>query len=125
MAWVNFAMFLGQLKEGNEWTDALQSVYGLSIRRLDREWRSWMPTFLEEGWKTNLLSYYDLGPGIALYEAGQFNEAAAHFTRSQELYTQLGRMNRAATAEEYLEKAERAGAAELSASGARQSLRIV
>lgn len=117
-----FAMFLGQLKEGNDWVSAMQSIYGLSARRVDREWRSWLPTFLDEGWKTNLLSFYDLGPGIALYEAGQFNDAAAHFTRSEQLYTQLGRANRAATAQEYLDKAQRAGAAELSATGARQSL---
>ncbi len=117
-----FAMFLGQLKDGNDWTDALQSVYGLSVRRIDREWRNWLPAFLEEGWKTNLLSYYDLSPGVALYEAGHFDDAAAHFTRSEELYTQLGRANRAAAALEYLEKAQRAAVAALASSGARRSL---
>jgi tetratricopeptide (TPR) repeat protein len=61
---------------------------------------------------------------VALYEAGQFEEAAAHFTRSQELYTQLGRANRAAQAAEYSDKAERARLADIEASEARASLEI-
>lgn len=118
----DFADFFSKLNAGVDWTTAMQDSFGLSMRRAERAWRSWLPSFLEEGWKTNLLSYYDLTPGIVLYEAGKFNDAVDHFTHSEALYTQLGRDSRAAAARDYLEKAQRAGEAEVDATGARQSL---
>jgi hypothetical protein len=118
----DYSRFLVALKEDTELPRALLNIYGQTERRLEEYWREWLPNFLLDGWQTNLLLYYDLSPGVALYEAGQFEEAAAHFTRSQELYFQLGRMNRAAHAGEYLDKARRAGQAEGAAAEARAAL---
>ena len=118
----DFARFLAALKDGVEWPRALLDIYGFSIKGAGQLWRQYLPEFLDGGWQTNLLTYYDLSPGVTLYDAGQFNQAAEHFARSQELYNQLGRTSRATAAGDYLLKARRAGEAEIEASGARTAL---
>ncbi len=117
-----FGRYLATLKGGEDWSSALFEVYGYSARSLDREWRNWLPTFLAGGWQTNLLTYYDLSPGIALFDGGKFDEAADHFEHSQQLYNQLGRADRAATAGDYLDKSQRASLAQAQATSARTAL---
>src|SRR5207248_1210182 len=104
----DFSTFLSTLKDDQPWPSALLIAYGKGERRLQAELRAYLSDFLSDGWQKNLLTYYDLSPGIALYQAGHFKEAAAHFTQSQALYTQLGRAARAQTAGDYLQKAQRA-----------------
>ncbi|MGA7730602.1 MAG: hypothetical protein WCD37_04955 [Chloroflexia bacterium] len=118
----DFSRFLAALKGSYDWIGSLRDVYGTGPRQLQRDWYAWLPGFLEGGWKTNLLTYYDLSPGVALFEAGHFDEAAEHFSHSYELYYQLSRTSRAAQAGEYLQKARRAGQAEIDATGARTAL---
>jgi hypothetical protein len=65
---------------------------------MEAEWRAYLPDFLAEGWRTNVLSSYDLAPGVALYDAGRYDEALDFFTRSEQLYRDLGRSDRAAEA---------------------------
>jgi hypothetical protein len=118
----DFSAFLVALKRGNPWSSALETAYGQSARRLQIEWQAYLPDFVKTGWQTNLLTYYDLGPGVALYDAGQFKQAVAHFTQSKSLYEQLGRTERAQAASDYLDKARIASDATDRAAIARTAL---
>ena len=118
----DFADFLLALQRGQPWADALSISYAQSWRPLQAAWRSYLPGFLSTGWQKNLFTYYDLSPGIALYDAGQFKQAVAHFTQSKALYEQLGRPARAQTASDYLDKARAASNAEDQATRARTAL---
>jgi Peptidase MA superfamily len=118
----DFSGFLAALKGGQSWSSALATAYGQSVRRLQTEWQAYLPDFVRTGWQKNLLTYYDLSPGIALYDAGQFKQAVAHFTQSKLLYAQLGRTARAQVASDYLDKAQSASDAEDQAAGARTAL---
>ena len=118
----DFADFLLALQRGQPWASALSLSYAQSWRPLQAAWRAYLPDFLSKGWQKNLFTYYDLSPGIALYDAGQFKQAVAHFTQSKALYEQLGRPTRAQTASDYLDKARTASNAEDQATRARSAL---
>jgi hypothetical protein len=118
----DFADFLLALQRGEPWASALSLAYAQSWRPLQAAWRSYLPDFLSTGWQKNLFTYYDLSPGIALYDAGQFKQAVAHFSQSKALYEQLGRPTRAQAASDYLDKARSASNAEDQATRARSSL---
>ena len=117
-----FARFMTGLRDGATWTGALQSAYGKAVDNLEAEWRDYLPGFLKDGWQQNLLAAYDLSPGVALYQAGHFQEAKDHFALSQKLYTDLGRTERAGEATAYLAKADKAQGAADQATQARKSL---
>lgn len=117
-----FSRFLGELKRGVDYKEALHVAYGVPIDELERQWREYLPQFLKEGWRTNTLNAYDLSPGMALYNAGRFKEAQQHFTRSEQLFTDLARTEKAKEAADYRLKAEKAVMASEVAGRARQAL---
>jgi hypothetical protein len=117
-----FAYFLKTLGYNIGFEDALYMAYSVPMEDLDRQWREYLPHFLKEGWQTNILQANDLSTGIALYDAGRFTEAREQLTRSERLYTDLGRETDAEQAGDYRERAERAERASQSASSARQML---
>jgi hypothetical protein len=121
-----FGRFLENLSDGsnvgNNWSRAFRSAYRKSLPEIEQEWREYLPTFLKDGWQTNVLAAYDLSPGVALYEAGHFDEAKEHFAKSKALYEDLGREERAQAASDYLDKAEAATQADREAVQARQAL---
>jgi hypothetical protein len=118
-----FGKFIADIRSGEPWQRVIQLVYGKRLNVLEQEYReSFLPEFLREGWKENVLLAYDLSPGLAYYEAGHFAEARAHFERSEELYRDLGRTERADAAATYLANAIRAEEATAGAGEARKSL---
>lgn len=117
-----FGRFMSDLSEGISWKSALQDAYEKPVTALEAEWREYLPTFLKDGWQQNLLTAYDLSPGVAFYDAGHFTEAREHFTKSQKLYADLGRAERADAAAALLAKAEKAEGALNLAGEARKSL---
>jgi hypothetical protein len=117
-----FARFMSGLRDGVRWERALSEAYGKPISQLETEWRAYLPGFLKDGWQQNLLTAYDLSPGVALYDAGQFKEAREHFALSEKLYADLGRADRQSEAADYLAKAKKAETAADQATQARTSL---
>lgn len=117
-----FSRFLAELKFEPDFTSAMAYVYGLPIELLEQEWREYLPGFLTDGWKQNLLTAYDMAPGVALYEEGRFGEAREHFTQSEKLYRDMDRITQAEEATRYKDKAEKAQQADDLAQQARQSL---
>jgi hypothetical protein len=54
---------------------ALERSYGVSPRSLEQEWRGWLPSYLEGGYRRNALSAYDLSYIEGLLSAGKYAEA--------------------------------------------------
>jgi hypothetical protein len=117
-----FAHFMSGLRAGARWERALTDAYGKPVSQLETEWHAYLPGFLKDGWQQNLLAAYDLSPGVALYDAGQFKGAKEHFALSEKLYADLGRTERHTEAAGYLAKAEKAEAGADLAAQARKSL---
>jgi hypothetical protein len=118
-----FGQFVAEIRAGEPWQRVFQLTYGKRLNEMEYEYReSFLPEFLRDGWQENVLTAYDLSPGLAYYEAGHFAEARAHFERSEELYRDLGRTERADAAAAYLANAIRAEEATAVAGAARKSL---
>jgi tetratricopeptide (TPR) repeat protein len=118
-----FGQFVAGIRSGEPWQRVMSQVYGKRVSVLESEYRDqFLPEFLREGWKENVLTAYDLSPGLAYYEAGHFTEARDHFEKSEKLYRDLGRTERAEAAAAYLANAVKAGEAKTSAADARKSL---
>jgi hypothetical protein len=117
-----FSRFLASLHDYRSWRDALNDAYGVPVDTLETEWRGYLTGFFKDGWKHNVLAAYDLAPGVALYDAGQFSDARDRFVESEKLYNDLGRTERAAEAAAYRAKAEQAEAAAVLTTEARQAL---
>ncbi|HUP27631.1 MAG TPA: peptidase MA family metallohydrolase [Chloroflexia bacterium] len=117
-----FSRFLKQLETGMYYQDALYSAYGKPINALEAEWKEYLPGFVKEGYKLNVLSASDMSPALALYQAGKFKEAGELFARSETLFTGLGRTERASEATSNRLKADKAQAAVDLSNAARQAL---
>jgi hypothetical protein len=118
----DFAGFMELLRNDVDWPRAMDSAYGKTVDQLQTEWQDYLPGFIKDGWQQNLLAAYDLSPGVALYDAGRFKEAADDFALSQKLYSGLGRADRLNEATGYLDKARKADGATTLAADARKSL---
>lgn len=117
-----FSRFLTELKFEPDLSSTLAYVYGLPIELLEQEWREYLPGFLKDGWKQNLLTAFDMAPGVALYEQGRFAEARDHFAQSEKLYRDMDRITQAEEAARYKDKADLAQQADDLSQQARQSL---
>lgn len=117
-----FSHFLGNLKDGMYYQDALNGAYGKPMDVLEAEWKEYLHGFMKEGHKLNVLAANDMAPALALYQSGRFQEAVAFFARSESLFTGLSRMEKASEATAYRVKAEQALAASELSSTARQAL---
>ncbi|HEX8218224.1 MAG TPA: hypothetical protein VF914_03310 [Chloroflexia bacterium] len=90
-----FARMMNNLRDGADLGDSIAWAYSKTTQQLEEEWRAWLPSFLDTGWRTNLLMAYDLAPAQALYDAGRFKEAEEQFTLSERLYRDLGKLEKA------------------------------
>jgi hypothetical protein len=118
----DFGRFVDDLRQGTDYAVALQAAFGQPIDVLEGQWREYLPGFLKDGWRVNVLSDYDLTPAVDLYNAGRFAEARDRFARAEALYQDLGRTTRQDEAAAYRAKAERALAATTQADEARAAL---
>lgn len=103
-----FARFVAQLRDYRPYQESLYIIYERSMDELQSEWRQWLPGFLKDGWRHNVLTAYDMTPGVDLYTAGQYAEARDRLAESETLYRDLGRTARAEEAAAYRAKAAQA-----------------
>lgn len=90
-----FSRMMTNLRDGTPLDDAVAWAYSKTTEQLEEEWLQWLPSFLDTGWRTNLLMAYDLAPAQALYDAGRFKEAEEQFALSEKLYRDLGKLIKA------------------------------
>ncbi len=117
-----FSIFLGKLNEGFYYKDALYSAYGKPMDVLESEWKEYLPEFMKESHKLNVLAASDMAPALALYQSGRFKEAEELFARSESLFSGLSRTEKASEATAYHAKAEQALNASDLGSTARKAL---
>lgn len=67
--------FLTVSARSSGYRSALERVYGVSPTDLERQWREWLPSYIDGGFRQNALSAYDLAPIEALVAAGQYADA--------------------------------------------------
>lgn len=103
-----FRQFVRTLGEGYNWPVALERAYGRSAVRLESEWRSWLPSFLDHGWRKNVLAAWDLGPALRQIAAGDYAAAEVSLEEAVRLAESLQRPARAVQARTALDQA-RAG----------------
>ncbi len=59
------------------WRQALESAFGLAPDRLEADWRAWLPSYLDGGWRRLVLSGGGSVAAVALLADGGFAAAAA------------------------------------------------
>jgi hypothetical protein len=107
-----FKRFLQELQPGGQtYREALAAAYGRSADELEAEWREYLPAYFQERWEVNLLRALDLADARTRFAAGEYEAARPLFEEAQRLHTDLGQTTRAAEAEGYLARTERAIAA--------------
>jgi hypothetical protein len=117
-----FAKFLASLEDGREFPYAIFLAYNKRMDDLEKEWREYLPAFLNEGYERNVLSAHDLSHGLALLDGGRFKEAEVHYEQARSLYGGLGRTDRAEEASRGYEKARKAREADEATNNARRQL---
>jgi hypothetical protein len=64
------------LGRGDNMDDALRTVFGQPMDRLEQAWHDYLPGFLEGRWEYNALYAFDLAPFEAALEAGAYGQVA-------------------------------------------------
>jgi hypothetical protein len=62
--------------QGQGIEDALVTVYGEPMDRLEQDWLHYLPGYLEGRWEYNALTSFDLAPFEAALEAGAYTQVA-------------------------------------------------
>jgi hypothetical protein len=67
--------FLAISAQSSGFRSALERTFGASPTTLENEWRAWLPSYLDGGYRRNALSAYDLGHVEQLLTNGQYEAA--------------------------------------------------
>jgi hypothetical protein len=65
---------VGALGQGQGIENALVTVYGEPMDRLEQDWLNYLPGYLEGRWQYNALTSFDLAPFEAALEAGAYTQ---------------------------------------------------
>jgi hypothetical protein len=60
-----------------DWREAMALAFGRPAEQLEAEWQSWLPGYLDGGWRAHALRSADLRPAEALLARGDYAGAAA------------------------------------------------
>ncbi len=67
------------------WRSALEAAYGQPPEQLEAAWRTWLPSYLDGGWRFHALYSRDLVPAEALLAQGDYEGAVAHLSSALSL----------------------------------------
>jgi hypothetical protein len=67
---------VGAIGQGQGVEQALVSVYGEPMDRLEQDWLRYLPEYLDGRWQYNALTEFDLAPFEAALEAGAYTQVA-------------------------------------------------
>lgn len=76
-SFVKLREFLDNSALASGYRSALERTYGVSPTALEAEWRAWLPSYLDGGYRFNALSAYDLTRIEGLVTAGEYAQARA------------------------------------------------
>jgi hypothetical protein len=105
--------FVGAVAVEESWREAMESAFQTSVDDLEDEWREWLPSFLDGGWRVHALYTDDLSSARAMLERGDHAGAIAQLSSALTFLTREDPAL-AAEARELLARAETAGKARAS-----------
>lgn len=125
-----FREFLAASGESSGYRSALTDTYGVSPAELETAWLAWLPTYIDGGYRHNVLSSYDLSHARKLVEAGHYGEAETELQQAIDWLTSEDRLERQssepdetlAEAETLLQRSKEGQEAERLAAAARTAL---
>ena len=68
--------FVRATADGNGYRSAFADIYGRPMDRLELEWQSYLPQYIETRWQYNALFNFDLAPFEAAIQAGAFSQVS-------------------------------------------------
>ncbi|MDW8215457.1 MAG: peptidase MA family metallohydrolase [Roseiflexaceae bacterium] len=74
-SFVKLREFVTVSARSSGYRSALERTYGVPATDLERMWREWLPSYLDGGFRHNVLTKYDLTPIKALIADGRYAEA--------------------------------------------------
>ncbi len=84
-----FGDFVAMLAEEPDWRAVLREIYGRAPNELEVQWEEALPRWTAGGWRTNLLTAFDLQPARDLIERGHYATARRELEQSLRLFTDL------------------------------------
>jgi hypothetical protein len=96
---------------GENIDDALTTVFGQPMDRLEQAWLAYLPAFLESRWRYNALYAFDLAPFEAALEAGAYAQVARGLASAVPFLELSGQYEIAEQARGLIERAEAGSAA--------------
>lgn len=100
-----FLALLDTLADGDQYSEAVNRVYGRSYAELEAEWMQALPTILAGPTPNDLLVMRELSPARRALEELRFVEAIERAGRAEAFWIDLGRPDRAAEARAIRESA--------------------
>lgn len=76
--------FLEVSARSSGYSSALERAYGVSAVLLEAEWRDWLPSYLDGGYRRSALTAYDLGFARELVAQGNYAAAAEELAQAIE-----------------------------------------
>jgi hypothetical protein len=99
------------LGQGEDIDDALTTVFGQPMDRLEQAWLAYLPSFVESRWRYNALYGFDLAPFEAALDAGAYAQVARGLAAAIPFLELSGQYEAAERARALIERAEAGSAA--------------
>lgn len=114
--------FLTITARSSGYRSALERTFGATPADLEQQWREWLPSYLEGGYRRNALTAYDLSQAQALLQQGRYAEAQAELEAAIEWLRTTNQADILEQAEALLEHSAAGQQAETLAGQARTAL---
>ena len=102
---------VGNLGQGQGVEEALVTVYGEPMDRLEQDWLRYLPEYLEGRWEYNALTQFDVAPFEAALEAGAYTQVAQGLEAVKPFLQTTGQTDALESAEALIATARRGMAA--------------
>ena len=117
-----FRTFLDVTARSSGYRSALERTYNTSPDELERQWRAWLPSYFDGGYKHNALTSYDLSRAETLLAQGRYADAQTELQTALEWLRTAEQRDTQQAAEALLVRSEQGLQAEALARDARAAL---
>lgn len=108
--------------QSSGYRSAIERTYGVAPDKLEEEWRSWLPGYLDGGYKRNAITAYDLSRAQELLNQGNYAEARSELEAAIDWLRTTDQAEVLQQAQALLERSEAGQRAEALATDARAAL---
>jgi hypothetical protein len=114
--------FLTTSASSSGYRSALERTYGVSPASLEQEWRDWLPSYLDGGYRRNALTAYDLSHVEEMLRQGRYGDAKLELEAAIEWLRTTSQADTLQQAEALLRHSEAGLQADTQAAEARAAL---